>query len=411
MFLYMPINIESVCDIGYTDAMNSNNKKFRLKLILSITTISLLGLLVVYVVGNTIVRQILYESVFSEDYISVYVTQSLRIISLSFAGVLLALNILTVVLMSLITRNMEEIRVAEERLRLIINASPLACWILDENFEITEVNNEAVRLFGLKDSKDYIEHFAALSPEHQPDGRLSRDRILELQTRCFVEGSVHFEWMHQTLGDKEEIPCEIHIKLFESGNKKFTICFARDLREIKRAVEMVHQLETAAYTDALTGASNRRYLDKTAKEEINSCKSEKRPFSMLMFDVDFFKKVNDTHGHQVGDEVLKILVSRIRHSLKKGTVVTRFGGEEFIATLPDSSGDIAIKAAERVRVSVERTPFKIKSLRVPVTISAGVTSLRKDNASIDAMVAEADEALYKAKQTGRNKVVFYEHES
>jgi len=405
---YVPINIESVYNIGYTDEMNSNNKKFKLKLILGITTISLLGLLVVYVVGNTVVRQILYESAYSEEYITAYVTRSLRIISLSFAGVLLALNILTIILMSLITRNMEEIRVAEERLRVIINASPLACWILDETFEITEVNNEAVRLFGLKDSKDYIEHFANLSPEHQPDGRLSRDRIMELQTKCFVEGSVHFEWMHQTLGSKEEIPCEVHIKLFESSNKKYIICFARDLREIKRTFDMVHQLETAAYTDALTGASNRRYLDKTAAEEINSCMNEKKPLSMLMFDVDFFKKVNDTHGHQVGDEVLKILVSRIRHALKKGTVITRFGGEEFIATLPGSSIAIAIKTAERVRTAVERTPFKIKDLKVPVTISVGVTSLREDNTSLHTLVAEADEALYKAKQTGRNKVAFYE---
>jgi len=387
--------------------LNKNNKEFRQKLILGITSISLLGLFVVYVVGNTVVRQILYDSVLSDGSISDYVTRSLWVIGLSFAGILLVLNTLTIVLMTVITRNMEESRVAEERLRIIINASPLACWILDENFEITEVNREAIRLFSLRDSEDYIEHFPALSPKHQPDGRLSRDRILELQTLCFNEGSAHFEWMHQTLDGKEEIPCEVYIKLFESGNKKFIICFARDLREIKKAVAMVHQLEQAAYTDPLTGAGNRRYFDKITSEEINSCISEGKPYSMLMFDVDFFKKVNDTYGHQVGDEVLKILVSRIRHSLKKGTVVTRFGGEEFLASLPGGTEEIAIKAAERVRVAVEKTPFKIKRLRIPITISAGVTTKAADAASLETLVAEADEALYKAKATGRNKVVLY----
>lgn len=388
--------------------MNSSNKKFRLKLILSIITISLLGLLVVYIVGNTVVRHILYESVEHRELITTYVTRSLWIINLSFAAVLITLNILTVFLMTIITRNMEESRVAEERLRIIINASPLACWVVDESFKITEVNNEAVRLFGLKDNKEYIEHFSELSPEYQPDGRLSSEKMIEKQSKCLTEGSAHFEWMHQSLDSKEEIPCEVYVELFNSGNKKFVICFARDLREIRRAVEMMHQMENAAYTDTLTGASNRRYFEKTVVDEISGCFDESKPYSMIMFDVDFFKKVNDTYGHQVGDEVLKILVSRIRHVLKKGTIITRYGGEEFIASMPGSSKDVAIEAAERARMAIEKATFKIKELSVPVTISAGVTTLRKDNASMDALVEEADKALYQAKQTGRNKVVFYD---
>jgi len=388
--------------------MSKVNKKYRLKLILGIAAMSLLGLLTVFMIGNTFVRQIFYRSVVEEEIVTDYVTRSLWAINISFAAVLVVINVLTALLMTRITKSMEESKITEERLRNIINASPLACWILDENFKVTEANNEAVKLFKLKDSNEQINSFIQLSPEYQPDGRLSSERIIEQQKECFNEGSVHFEWMHQTPDGKEEIPCEVYIELFKSNDNKFIICFVRDLREIRQAVEMVHQLENAAYTDALTGANNRRYFDKIAPNEAAKCEVENKPYSLMMLDVDFFKKVNDTYGHQVGDEVLKILVSRLRHTLKKGTLVTRWGGEEFIATLPGSPKDAALKAAERVRIAMERTPFKIKDLKIPITISIGVVTQTRSGKPPEDMVALADEALYKAKQTGRDKVVFYE---
>jgi len=388
--------------------MGNTNRKFRLKLILSITAVSIFGLSMLFLIGNTFVRQIFYQSVVEEEVITGYVTRSLWVINLSFAAVLVILNIFTALLMTGITKGMEESKVTEGRLRNMIDASPLACWILDENFKVTEENNEAVRLFKLKDGKEHVNQFLELSPEYQPDGRLSSERMLEQQNKCFTEGSAHFEWMHQTLDGPEEIPCEVNVKLFKSNDKKFIICFVRDLREIKSAVNMVHQLENAAYTDALTGASNRRHFDKIAPSEASECFAENKPYSLMMLDVDFFKKVNDTHGHPVGDEVLKILVSRTRHTLKKGTLLTRWGGEEFIATMPGSSKDTALKTAERVRAAVERTPFRIKDLKVPVTISIGIITQTTGSASPEDMVAFADEALYKAKQTGRNKVVPYE---
>jgi len=299
-------------------------------------------------------------------------------------------------------------RIARQRLQSMLDSSPLACFIIDPEFKITEVNNEAVKLFRLTDSQEYIDKFYLLSPEYQPDGKLSKEKMVEMLDLCFKEKKTHFEWMHQTLDGEIQIPCEVISEYIVLDDKPLAIVYIRDLSDINNAVAMVKQLEKAAFTDALTGARNRRYFMDTAGKDLWACIENEAPFSLIMIDADHFKHVNDTYGHPVGDEVLKILVSRISNSLKKGTMIARYGGEEFVVTLPGVDQNSVLGTAERIKNIIEASKFHIDDLDLKVTISVGVASKTQKTETLQDIINNADKALYTAKQTGRNKVVFYE---
>ena len=161
-----------------------------------------------------------------------------------------------------------------------------------------------------------------------------------------------------------------------------------------------------AKKDALTGLANRYALMIRAEQELARAQRHRRDLSMLMVDIDFFKRVNDTYGHQAGDTVLKKLADIFSLVLRPGDFAARFGGEEFVILLPETSAENAFKTAERLRVPVEKMSVSLeKGDVVQFTISIGVASYSSSgNNSIEEMIAEADKALYRAKETGRNKV-------
>jgi len=171
--------------------------------------------------------------------------------------------------------------------------------------------------------------------------------------------------------------------------------------------DMTQRLDNAL-TDELTGARNRRFFTEMAEDELSACIENERQFAIIIMDVDFFKKVNDTYGHPVGDEVLRILVSRIRNTLKQDTLLARYGGEEFVVSLPDVSVEDVLGTAERIRAGIESDTFKIDDIEIDVTISLGVASLSAEVQTLAGIISNADKALYKAKQTGRNKVVYFD---
>lgn len=346
-------------------------------------------------------------TVISAAAVSEPVSQNLLIIMLVSGAVIVTLLLLTMFFVTFLTKDMEESLVTKERLHAILRSSPLACSIIDETFNVQDVNNVAIKLFGLKDSSEYINRYFELSPEFQPDGRRSIEKMHEKHKECIDKGRSHFEWMHQTLYDKVQIPCEITFERLALEGKNVVIAYVRDLSDINNAATMVRQLERAAFTDALTGAKNRRYLLDEAENELQKSIRENFEYSLIMIDVDLFKRVNDTYGHPVGDEVLKILVRRISHALKHGTLVARYGGEEFIVTLPGSSPEGSVSTAERVRKTIEASKFVIGDFEIDVTVSLGVASKSEDAATLSEIISNADKALYQAKQTGRNKTVLW----
>ena len=295
-------------------------------------------------------------------------------------------------------------RILMQRIRAMVDSSPLACAILDESFKVLEVNQELLKLFELGDRQVYIDRFFEFSPKYQPDGRFSREKMREKARLALGSGKAHFEWMYQTL-EGEPVPCEMTVVCIANDEKKLLIAYIRDLREINDAIFMVKQLELLAFTDALTGARNRRYFTETAERELHACVTEGRDFALILFDIDHFKRVNDTYGHDTGDEVLRIVVARTRHSLKQDTVLARYGGEEFAIMLPDVTHENAVKIAWQLQKRIQATPFSTNGVEVDVTISLGVASKTASCAALQDIIKNADKALYQAKETGRNKVI------
>ena len=167
-------------------------------------------------------------------------------------------------------------------------------------------------------------------------------------------------------------------------------------------------VEKIGLTDALTGLSNRRMFNFLIEREINRSRRYGRPVSLIMMDIDFFKRINDTWGHPAGDTVLRDLGALVRQSVRKLDVPVRFGGEEFAIILPETNLEEAVNLAERFRIIVERTVFSTGRERLPVTISLGVASIGNgpmpENLDAEDFLQMADKALYQAKQSGRNRI-------
>ena len=297
-------------------------------------------------------------------------------------------------------------RAVHQRLEAMLNASPMASGTIDANFNVLHLNQAGKTMFEIDDEQTFAERFFEFSPQQQPDGRDSREKVLEKFQMALASGKAHFEWMHQTL-DGKQIPCEVTMVKAVIEEKPVIVVYTRDLREIHSAMAMVMHLEQVAFTDTLTDASSRLYFLENAEREIETCVKEGKAFSLVMLDVDRFKEINDTCGHQIGDEVLKILVARVRHALKKGTLVARYGGEEFVIMLPDTDHKSAIKSAWRVQKSLASSPFLIGDTELAVTASFGVASKTDEHTTLSDLIENADKALYWAKRNGRNTVASY----
>jgi two-component system, cell cycle response regulator len=168
----------------------------------------------------------------------------------------------------------------------------------------------------------------------------------------------------------------------------------------------VAQTIEMAVTDGLTGLHNRRYLDSHLQTLVDRALTRRRPLSLMIIDLDRFKAINDTHGHDGGDEVLREFAMRLRKSVRGIDLACRYGGEEFVVVMPDTEGHIGEKVAERIRASIEQTPFRIGGrTELNVTISVGVAMLEPPHDTVATLMKRADMALYEAKRGGRNRVV------
>jgi len=164
-------------------------------------------------------------------------------------------------------------------------------------------------------------------------------------------------------------------------------------------------LRAQAATDPLTGVPNRRSFEATARREVERARRYAKPFAVLALDIDHFKRINDTYGHDVGDIVLKRLSQICLEKLRVTDFLARLGGEEFAMLLPETDIDAAATLAERLRTAIATTPIATPKGALPITVSLGVAQYAPNEPTIDAALKRADEALYEAKHSGRNKVV------
>jgi two-component system cell cycle response regulator len=173
----------------------------------------------------------------------------------------------------------------------------------------------------------------------------------------------------------------------------------------ERLRNMVSSAVELAVTDPLTGLYNRRYLDAHLRSAVERAEATAKPVCVLVFDIDHFKDVNDTYGHDAGDDVLTAFSDRIRRGVRGIDLVSRYGGEEFLLVMPETDADFAATVAERLRRDVEKVPFETRSGTLSVTVSIGIAEWQGASDTADALFKRADNALYAAKRAGRNRVV------
>jgi len=201
------------------------------------------------------------------------------------------------------------------------------------------------------------------------------------------------------------------IPLVQEGEVKavsIVVIDATDTYESEaRLDEALAALAAQSERDALTGVYNRRKLGQVLEVELKRARRYDQPLSVVMFDIDHFKRVNDTWGHLIGDDAIKHVATTSVKTLRNTDFVARYGGEEFVAILPGEALGGALIAAERLRVAAARPFPNATGNELAVTISIGVTSLRADTADTAALLSEADQALYASKQGGRNRVTAF----
>jgi diguanylate cyclase (GGDEF)-like protein len=173
----------------------------------------------------------------------------------------------------------------------------------------------------------------------------------------------------------------------------------------------IEEIRRVSYLDVLTGINNRRFFEQRIGEEFKRSQRNVEPLSCHFFDIDFFKSVNDRHGHQGGDLVLSLVAATIRHQLRDHDVFVRYGGEEFVALLSNTDEAKAMETAERVRKAIQMLVIAVNDISISVTVSIGVSTYVPDGQSISMdgeivarLIKSADSALYKAKHNGRNRV-------
>ena len=194
--------------------------------------------------------------------------------------------------------------------------------------------------------------------------------------------------------DSHDVMQLVYAVGFSSTDVLIPICAVLMITEKLREV-----LETVAMQDSLTGALTRRALFDFGEAALAGCRRRAAPFSVLMLDLDYFKDINDQHGHPVGDAVLQDFVARMKHSLRHPFFIGRYGGEEFAVLLPETPVAEAARVAERIR-SQRSTDASLPDY----SVSIGVAALDGDAESLQALIQQADRRLYRAKQLGRNRV-------
>jgi diguanylate cyclase (GGDEF)-like protein len=188
----------------------------------------------------------------------------------------------------------------------------------------------------------------------------------------------------------------------EKGSIEYLFISVHDVTE---AVNFEQRLLEMNMKDALTGISNRRCLEMHLINEVERHRRYNHPISLIIFDIDFFKHINDAYGHQCGDYILKGIASTIHKSIRSGDVLARYGGEEFCCLLPETDMEAATVLAERFRKKIAQKIYRYHGNRIKVTISLGVATLDEEISTPELFLRKADERLYQAKHAGRNCVV------
>lgn len=197
---------------------------------------------------------------------------------------------------------------------------------------------------------------------------------------------------------------EVRIREADSKIAELQKSIRKSNSAINEATQRANALEKEVLVDALTQINNRRAYELEMRDTFNRFQRDGQPFSLILIDVDHFKKVNDDYGHRAGDKCLERIAKKVQSSIRRTDFLARYGGEELIAILHGAHAEDALQVAEKIRSRIEQTRFRYLETEIPVTISLGVTEVLPKDPDAEAPFLRTDEALYKAKREGRNRV-------
>ena len=238
------------------------------------------------------------------------------------------------------------------------------------------------------------------------DIQIDRDSVSRKHARIFRPAE---QWMIEDLGSTNgsyvnDVPVQ-RSPLRDSDFVKIGAAIFKFLSGTGVEASYHEEIYRMTIIDGLTGARNKRYFVEFLEREISRCARHERPLSLLMFDIDHFKKINDTHGHLTGDYVLRELTRRLLGRIRKEELLARYGGEEFAIVLPETGSEGAMTLAEQVREIIGNEPFEYEGDTIKATVSIGVHTLNGEDMPVPDFIKLADDKLYTAKRTGRDKVV------
>ena len=287
-----------------------------------------------------------------------------------------------------------ELRNSEERFRLMIDGAPFPIVVCGlEEYSILYSNQLAASFFNISQEeamllkitdfyvvqKERLKMFAELRKQGRVLGRELQLKNRKGQIFWVIVSAVKMEWF----------------------GKPVVMVAINDISARKK---MEEELQRLATTDTLTGILNRRQFFILAEQEVERSRRYGRTLALLLYDIDHFKQVNDTFGHQAGDIVLRELAKLVHEQLRRNDIEGRVGGEEFAVLLPETTISEAVVLAERIRGIIENFAINIGETSLHITASFGVTAVKENDVALDSIYKRADSALYEAKNTGRNRV-------
>jgi len=294
---------------------------------------------------------------------------------------------------------LDSLRLSESNLKNILEHTPVGVCITDHKGIFEDVNDAYCHLYGYERVELIGSHFSMVVPPR------NRSFLSELHDRFIESGAeIRGEWDVVDKGGHEKAIIADAARIVMADSKVRKVTFVLDVTDKKRYEDQIKEknalLEEQNRRDGLTKLFNRAYAMERLDELAQEFKRYGSTFCVALLDIDHFKKVNDTYGHQAGDEVLIHVAREIRERSRETDVAARFGGEEFILVMPHTSVEGAMAAVDKIRLGIKAQTMTAHN--ITVSISAGVSQYVGQD--ILQCIEEADKALYRAKDTGRNKV-------
>ena len=281
---------------------------------------------------------------------------------------------------------------------MVRNITAYGVYLLDRDGRVQSWNKGAENITGWKEPERAGIPFAQLFAEE------SRREAVPEKTLQFVRANRHAREEHTRLrknGESFTALITMDVVRAPSGELLGFVEVFQDITELKRREQALYSRATK---DALTGLFNRGHFTETAVLEIERARRFSEPLSAILLDIDHFKNVNDTHGHDIGDRVIIALAKCCQDNIRKIDYVGRLGGEEFVVLLPRANKEPAVEMAQRLRLKIMETRVPVADREIAFTASLGVASLRSHTRDLAELLRNADAALYKAKREGRNRV-------